>query len=243
MSAARCPRCGGLVRPEAEWCGQCLAPLGPAVEDQPGAPYQRTGSAPSDEAVRSTSEAAPSVGKPRVSASTASIPGEKVRSGEHGIVWDCPTCGTENPLEAATCSGCGSPFSRLFEQPTSVPKVDPGRALSLSLLFPGLGHVAAGQAAEGLARAVVFAYALITAIIVLVSRWGPGLGPFLPLFVICLLAAVPLYAVSAVDAGRAVRRERPVLSMRALLYGAAALIVTTVVIMVTLSIRAGNTPG
>lgn len=239
MSAARCPRCGGLVRPEAEWCGQCLAPLG--VEDQPAAPDLRTGSAPSDEAIRATSEAPP--GETRVPAKTASIPGAKVRSGEHGIVWDCPTCGTENPIEAAICSGCGSSFSRLFEQPTSAPKVDPGRALSLSLLFPGLGHVAAGQAAEGLARAVVFAYALITAIIVLVSRWGPGLGPFLPLFVICLLAAVPLYAVSAVDAGRAVRRERPVLSMRALLYGAAALIVTTVVIMVTLSIRAGNTPG
>ena len=110
-------------------------------------------------------------------------------------------------------------------------------------MFPGLGHMAAGRAAEGLARAVVYAYALIVSIVVLVSRWGPGLGPFLPLFVICLVAAVAMYAVSAVDAGRTVRRERPVLSMRALLYGAAALIVTTVAILIVLGIRAGSAPG
>lgn len=176
-------------------------------------------------------------------AKAPSIPGANVRSGEQGIVWDCPTCGTENPLEAAACSGCGAPFSRLFEQPRSAPKVDAGRALSLSLMFPGLGHMAAGRAAEGLARAVVYAYALIVSIVVLVSRWGPGLGPFLPLFAICLVAAVAMYAVSAVDAGRAVRRERPVLSMRALLYGAAALIVTTVAILIVLGIRAGSAPG
>jgi hypothetical protein len=242
VSAARCPRCGGLIRPEAEWCGQCLAPLGRAREKRPTAPDQRT-PIPSGEAVRATPEAAPPAGEPRRQARIAPISGTRVRKGEHGIVWDCPTCGTENPIEIATCSGCGAPFSRLFEQPAPAPKVDPGRARSLSLLFPGLGHVAAGRAAEGLARAVVFAYALITSIVILASRWGSGLGPFLPLFVICFLAAVALYVLAAVDAGRAVRRERPLLSMRALLYGAAGLIVITVVIVVILGIRAGGTPG
>lgn len=227
MRAARCPRCGGLVSPEAEWCGQCLAPLGRTAEQPAEAVDQRTGS--------TLAAAAP--------ASAPSIPGAKVRRGEHGIVWDCPTCGTENPIEAPACSGCDAPFSRLFEEPEPAPKVDAGRAVSLSLLFPGLGHVAAGRTAEGLARAVVFAYALIVSIVVVVSRWGPGLGPFLPLLVICLLAAVAMYVVSAVDAGRAVRRERPVLGMRAQLYGAAALIVITVAILVVLGIRAGNAPG
>lgn len=29
-------------------------------------------------------------------------------------MWECPTCGTENAIEATTCRGCGTPFARLF---------------------------------------------------------------------------------------------------------------------------------
>jgi hypothetical protein len=110
--------------------------------------------------------------------------------------------------------------------------------MRLSLLFPGVGHLAAGRGAEGLARAVVFAYALVTVITILVARLGEGLGPFLPLLLISALAGVVLYAVTAVDAGRLARGDAQVLSTRALLYGAVGLMLVTLVVLVILGARA-----
>jgi hypothetical protein len=153
-------------------------------------------------------------------------------------VWDCPTCQSANPIESAVCQVCGTPFTRLFEEESPGPTVDSGRAMRLSLLFPGVGHLAAGRGAEGLARAVVFAYALVTVITILVARLGEGLGPFLPLLLISALAGVVLYAVTAVDAGRLARGEAQVLSTRALLYGAVGLMLVTLVVLVILGARA-----
>lgn len=153
-------------------------------------------------------------------------------------MWDCPTCQSANPIESAVCPVCGTPFARLFEEESDGPTIEPGRVIRLSLLFPGIGHLAAGRGAEGLARAVVFAYALITVISILVARLGEGLGPFLPLLLISAVAGVILYAVTAVDAGRVARGEAPVLSTRALLYGAVGLMLVTLVVLVILGTRA-----
>jgi hypothetical protein len=133
---------------------------------------------------------------------------------------------------------CGTQFTQLFEEESAGPAIEPGRALRLSLLFPGIGHLAAGRGAEGLARAVVFAYALVTVITILVARVGEGLGPFLPLLLISAVAGGVLYAVTAVDAGRLARGEAPVLSTRALLYGAVGLMLVTLVVLVILGARA-----
>jgi hypothetical protein len=35
---ARCATCGGLLGPDAEWCGQCFAPVRPAGDRPSGAP-------------------------------------------------------------------------------------------------------------------------------------------------------------------------------------------------------------
>src|SRR5918992_1010785 len=99
-----------------------------------------------------------------------------IRSGTTGVVWECPACQTENPIEAPGCRVCGTPFARLLEEERRGPALEPGRAVSRSLLFPGLGHAAAGRGAEGLARAVVFGYTLAIVVTVLVMRSGEGFG-------------------------------------------------------------------
>jgi hypothetical protein len=135
---------------------------------------------------------------------------------------------------------CGTPFSRLFEGESTGPQVNPGRAVGLSLLFPGAGHLVLGRTAEGVARAVVFGYALAIVVSILVARVGGGIGPFLPLLLVSAVAGVGLYAVTAVDAGRIARGERPVLATRALLYGAVGLMLMTVAVLVILGSRAGG---
>jgi hypothetical protein len=157
-------------------------------------------------------------------------------------VWTCPTCGTDNALEAATCVACGTPFGTLFREVTPRAELPPERAVRFSLLFPGLGHVVAGRAADGVARAVVFAYAVGTGISVLVARSGLGVGPFLPLVLLGFGLAALLYVATAVDAGRAARGDPPVLTTRMLLYGAAALMLFTVGVLVLAGMRA-SPPG
>jgi hypothetical protein len=86
---------------------------------------------------------------------------------------------------------------------------------------------------------VMFTYALATVVGILVMRGASGLGPFAALFVISALAAA-FYALAAIEAGRATRGDPPILSTRALLYGAAALILLTVAVLVITGIRASR---
>jgi hypothetical protein len=232
----RCPNCGGLVGVDARWCGQCLTPLEEAGSSVPASLSSTPSGPPPD--LTSTfppSQAPAPAGVVRPSGSSAPI-----RSGPTGAVWECPACRTENPIEATTCRVCGTPFARLLEEERRGPALEPGRAVSRSLLFPGLGHAAAGRGAEGLARAVVFGYALAIVMTVLVMRSGEGFGPFLPLVLISAAAGIALYALSAVDAGRLARGEQQVLSSRALLYGAVGLMLVTIVILVIVGTRVGG---
>lgn len=228
----RCPNCGGLVGQDAQWCGQCLAPLGPPADETPA---PSPGVSSERGAARDTAPAAP-----RVSDRSTARRAGPIRPADGVVVWECPTCQTENPIDAVTCRGCGTPFARLLEEERQGPALEPGRAVSRSLLFPGLGHAAAGRGAEGLARAVVFGYTLAIVITVLVMRSGEGFGPFLPLVLISAAAGIALYALSAVDAGRLARGEQQVLSSRALLYGAVGLMLVTIIILVIVGTRVGG---
>lgn len=230
MSGPRCPSCGGLVAEDAEWCGQCLAPLdrpspAPAQPQEPAAKPPRL----------------PAAGNGGGSPTGGAVPGAgggEVRVEGERVLWTCPTCDAENPLEAGVCTACGTPFRRLFEEPEAPRTTHPGRAVALSLAFPGAGHVAAGRVAEGMARAVVFAYAVGTGVAMLAARGGVGAGPFLPLVALSFAVAAGLYAVSAVDAARAARGEPALLTSRMLLYGAAGLILLTVAVLVVSGLRA-----
>jgi hypothetical protein len=216
MTARRCPTCGGLVSLEAEWCGQCLAPL----------------DAPAQEGEGHKKRAVPAPG---------ARTGTGFRSDAGRLVWTCPTCEGVNPLEATACVTCGTPFGRLFEEPEHRAPVDPGRATMFSLLFPGFGHVSVGRVAEGLARAVVFGFALVMAITLPVGARGFSLGSLLPLFLTSALVAVSIYVVSAIDAGRAAGGRAQILSTRMLLFGAIGLVlVATLGVMLLAGSRASG---
>jgi hypothetical protein len=166
-----------------------------------------------------------------------------VRAKGDRIVWDCPTCGTENPIEVAICPACGTPFRRVFQDPEESISVDPGRAATLSLLFPGLGHFVAGRRGEGIARAIIFAFALATGIASLSAVRSGSPGPYVALMVLTLGAAGVLYVVSTMDAGRAARREAQLLQPRVLLYGAAGLMLVSVGLLTIAALQARGPAG
>lgn len=215
---ARCPRCGGLLAPGAEWCGQCFHRLG--SEPPPGA----------------TEAARPAPLPPRPPSAGGAGP-FRVEGGE--VRWECPTCGSPNPIETMTCGRCGAPFGELMEreeQPRArvVPR---SRAVSLSLIFPGLGHAAVGHRAEGVARGILFAWVVGSLVALLLARSGEGLGPYVALIVLYLGAAAGLYGVTAADAGRAADGSAPIVSSRVLLYGVAGLMLLTVVVLFVVGVR------
>ncbi|MGH2683548.1 MAG: hypothetical protein ACRDIX_09985 [Actinomycetota bacterium] len=152
-------------------------------------------------------------------------------------MWTCRRCDLENPIDARICTRCGARFESLFTPAEQRPKVDPGRVARLSLLFPGAGHIAAGQVADGVARAVVFAWVALTVVAILVMRGGFRPGPLLPVLLLYLSAAAAVYGITAVDARRAVDGEAPILTSRILLYGVGILILLTVGIMFLLGVR------
>jgi hypothetical protein len=227
MSTRRCPACGGLVSADLEWCSQCFtrfddggpetAPEEEATEGEPAGP-------------ESPAEGRSPPARPPAKAGTG---GERaVRVVEEGrVLWDCPVCGQENDLDTSVCSRCGTTFGRLFEEPEPPPRTSPQRAAGLSLLVPGAGHVAAGRVAEGVARAVIFAFTLGMVVAILGAGRGLG-GPLVPLVVLFVGAAATLYLATAVDAYRAVRREPPVLSTRLLLIGATVLLMVAVAVLI-----------
>jgi hypothetical protein len=232
----RCPNCGGLVGADAEWCGQCFTRLD---REAPGRSTPTEAAAERPPPTRYTPGDRPETGQ----RAPAAPGGSGIRVEGDQVLWDCPRCGTENPIEADACGACGASFGQLFASEEAPVRVPSGRAVGRSLLFPGLGHAAVGRTAEGWARGVVFAYAAVSVVAILVMRAGSGLGPFLALFVISVLAAVTFYALAAIDAGRLANEEPQILSPRGLLYGATALILLTVVVLVVIGIRASGRGG
>ncbi|HVM11172.1 MAG TPA: zinc ribbon domain-containing protein [Actinomycetota bacterium] len=160
---------------------------------------------------------------------------------DDSLAWRCPSCETPNPIEAEVCDRCGTPFRALFEEDERpAARVDPGTAFARSLLFPGLGHRAAGRGAEGLARGVVFAWLIGTVAAILIVRGDAGPGPFLPLIGALLLGALVVYAMTAVDARRAAERQKPLLTGRMLLYGSAGVMLLTIVVLFLSAVRAAR---
>ena len=238
----RCPSCGGLVTPGAEWCGQCFTRLGDAEpeastpdEDEAAALLGELAAptepeAPPDLTPDLTGERAPDEERPSPRTGPA-VEASPFDVREDGLVWVCKVCEAENPLEAQMCTRCGTPFGSLFEEGQAAPDVDPGRATALSLILPGLGHIAAGRKLEGAARIVIFVWLVGTLVVIVASRAGRGLGPLLGLAAIYFASAGGLYLVSAIDARRAAEGHDPVLSSRLLLYGVSALLLFTVLLL------------
>jgi len=132
-------------------------------------------------------------------------------------------------MEVDACLACGTPFGRGFETPGEGPSISPRSAIRWSLLYPGLGHFRAGRGIDGLARAVVFTWPLLTGIAFLSLRPKGGFGAVGMLGTAFVLCAALFYAVAALDAGRAANGDDPLVSSRMLLWIAAVLVLSSVV--------------
>ena len=211
----RCPSCGALAASDAEWCGQCLRPLREGVG---------TGSA-----MPATEGHAGSTG----TAGAVSMP-----TGADGQPrWTCPVCEHVNPLERDRCERCDTPFTRLFEEPEAPVEVDPARAMAWSILLPGLGHRMVGRTLDGVARMVLFAWVVGTLVVLVASGVSGATAPLLLLY---LVALVCLEVTSAVDARRLAAGEEPLVSSRALLWGAVALVGASVLLATFIALPAAR---
>ncbi|HEX9823738.1 MAG TPA: hypothetical protein VGB51_05005 [Actinomycetota bacterium] len=254
MSELRCPSCGGLVAADAEWCGQCLNRLPPRGPEGEAA---QVGSRPEAEVVERQLEVPPPAEAPAFEAlpAEAPVPGaaelgatpapspiprerppgdeseDAFRMVDGRMVWTCPVCGLENAMEEVVCPRCGSSFASLFREPTVRPAASTTRVIWMSLIFPGLGHIAAHQLAEGLARGILFLWAVGSLIGIIAVRDG-GQSSLGTVFVLTyLMAAAALYVVTAIDAYRATELQPPLAPIRMLFYGASGLMAVTVAVL------------
>ncbi|HWC69591.1 MAG TPA: hypothetical protein VG993_00360 [Actinomycetota bacterium] len=211
----RCPDCGALASPDAEWCGQCFRSLAESAPDQdPGAV---SGAEPERQAmaVRAGPASAGSV------EATGAVP--------RAPSWPCPTCGNDNDLELDACAVCGTTFASLMRQDETPDRVDPKEALSASLLFPGLGHRKVGRGLDGLARGVLFAVLAVMAATVLVS--GVSSAGTFGVFALFLAAALLVYLGTAYEAHHLASGGSPIVSSRTLLWATVVVIIGSVMLL------------
>jgi ribosomal protein L40E len=224
MGERRCPACGALASPDAEWCGQCFSPLeraGARIEAGGPATAAPTGPA-GPKAIRGTS-------------------GGAIEVDGGTLAWTCPVCETRNSIDANACSACGTPFGRLLAEPRAASEIEPQTAAVWSMLWPGLGHWKLGRRTDAVGRFVMFAWSFTALVILLVSRFGRGgLGPTLPLFALFLGASVLIYVVSAMDAYRLAAGNEPLMSSRTLLWTSAGLVFLSVVIATFVTLPAAR---
>ena len=204
----RCPDCGALASPDADWCGQCFRSLAePDLRPELAVEPVPHGAAVA--AVRAEN-------------------GTAERSAR-APMWPCPACDHENPIELDACVVCGTTFAALMRQADAPPKVDPAEALKASLLFPGLGHRRVGRGLDGLARGELFAVLASMAATMLVSGvTSPGTFTVFALFI---GAALLVYVGSAFEAYRLAEGGQPFVSSRALLWATVVVIIGSVLLL------------
>ncbi len=198
---------------DAEWCGQCYAPL--------------HGSAPAG-AVADAPAPSPSVAVQVRDDGPADLSASR---------WRCPTCDAVNPLAADACAACGTPFSRLFESAATARRVSPAAAAGWSLLAPGLGHWFAGRRPDAVARLVLAAWVGGTVLVLAAGRAGRGgIGGMAALLALFGASAVGLWVESAVDAHRVASGLKPAVSARVLLWASIGLVVLSLVLATALTL-------
>lgn len=125
---------------------------------------------------------------------------------EHGIVWRCVRCDSENPVDASVCSTCGAPIGETLRPPEPErPQRDPNTVALVSLFFPGAGHAYIGMWGQAIARASISLWVIFTALMGAVQKDIKG-GSILA--IVFGLAAFALWALAAHDSYREARRER-----------------------------------
>lgn len=237
----RCPHCGGLNPVTADWCGQCLERFNPKPTPAPApmAPPLPARDALETDVVLGGPGAQPQavpapLARPPVEAVGATHGAFSVR--EHGVVWTCSRCETENPLDQQMCSVCGTTLAEVVRPKVERPERDPGMAAMTSLFFPGAGHGYLGLWGQAIARGVLHAWVLFVVIIAVLQR-GPGSAAIAAVFG---TAATGLWAVSAHDAYREARHEtgQVLLKGKVFLYLVLGLLLLLLVLLVSSGLRA-----
>jgi hypothetical protein len=152
--------------------------------------------------------------------------GAPAAEGAATLMWPCPTCGTQNPIELDLCSVCGTSFGQLLRDEAVVSTVSPRDAFLWSLTFPGVGHAKVGRAPDGIARGTLFVLTFGLALLIMVS--GVSTAPVFGVVVILLGSALVIYLGSAAEAYRIAGGGPPFVSARALLWATVALIMISV---------------
>ena len=198
----RCPHCGGLNLADAQWCGQCLKPFAPAESETRAA----TTAVATDAPAAPGEETAPAVA-PSVTAGRAAASGESraISVSAEGIVWTCPTCETENPIDSFVCSVCGTTFAQMVHPEPERPERDPNTTALISLFFPGAGHAYLGMWSEAIARAVVSVWAIAVA---LIAAYAGEEASGRLITILFGLVAFGIWGVTAHDAYRSARHEK-----------------------------------
>lgn len=207
----RCPACGALASPDAEWCGQCLRPL---TEPEPDPEPE-----PREEPVR----VAVAGRSPSAASDLRPVPS-----------WPCPTCGLSNPIELDACAVCGTTFAALMRRGEAPPSAEPSEAMRASLLFPGLGHKRVGRGLDGMARGALFAVLATMSIVVLASGLdSPIATVVLAVFVI---GTVTVYAGSAWEAHHLAGGSPPLISSKVLLWISVGVVLGSVLLLAVAAI-------
>ena len=102
MNVERCPSCAAALRPGAEWCGLCFAPVG--AEPEP----QRTPSMLAAAHEPPPVGAIPPQGSAPPPPGTVAVAPTPPARAVHG--WPCTACGALNDFTVSACSGCGAAF-------------------------------------------------------------------------------------------------------------------------------------
>ena len=235
---------------DAEWCGQCLerfTPIPAPEPDPPPAPVAPVEQEPA--AVVAAGSAAPLAPADGIAPGEASLsPPPAAAVGvtrgaftvrEHGVVWTCPRCDNENPLEAAVCEVCGTKFAEIARPDAERPERDPGTAALYSLFLPGAGHAYLGLWGQAVARAVLSVWVVFVTLISLIQK-GPG---SVVIGVVFGVTATALWTLAAHDAYREARQEESmvILKGKAFLYLVLGLLMALMILLTTagLSGRAG----
>ena len=248
----RCPHCGGLNPVNADWCGQCLERFTPKPAPAPVAVAAAPPVAAVDEPAVDIDALLAGIKAPATTDVPAQVPSRPASPPppaaavgtthgsftvrEHGVVWTCSRCDTENPLDQQVCSVCGTTFAEVVRPKEERPERDPGMAAMASLFFPGAGHGYLGLWGQAVARGVLHAWVLFVVLIAVLQR-GPGSGA---VGIVFGLAATALWAVSAHDAYREARHEssQVLLKGKLFLYLVLGLLVLLLVLLMSSGLRA-----
>lgn len=137
----RCPSCGAANPSDAAWCGQC---------------HRRFGTPEAGVASNGANA------EPSETPSHALFGHPSIANRDGAVVWTCPACDGENPLEATACARCGSDFATFFAGPKPVvrPRSSGSAAVVASAALPGAGHWIFRLTGPAIARAVMYVWTL-----------------------------------------------------------------------------------